>query len=1031
MTRAPLWWRSLRSRPLIAALLFALSVTAVLTSALGPLFVRAVHQSSLAEAVALAGPVGSSVTASLDLERGDNLDQASGVVAGVFDKVAHGSTGTLWQAPQLSVQTTSNLGWTVGGARKQETLSRVASGEDACAHLMVVAGRCPTRGDEVMVSAADTDRSGAKVGSSLLFKLPSSSITTLRVVGVYDPSRSATLDLMRPSSLAGQLARLTGDPLITTRTQLAALDQGALVTARLQLAGPLTAQDEPAARQTLDQAKAAALAVADRLVLFDSQLPQLLDDVDRRVASASVLMLVTVAQAEVLALFALVIALQRLGRSRSAEWGVGRLRGMPSWSWLRSIWAEPAFALVLGLPVGLAAAVAAGTLIIGRALRAGTPVEWLRWPVLVAAGAAVLVALLALVAVSVRDVRRPLIELMQQASDSRRVNLVGVVAQSAVVLLAGAAFYQLLAGGVLSSRGSQLALLAPALFAFAIAVLAIRVAVVLVRRFTARPPRSLLGLVVGRHAARTPSALNPAIVVAAGLALAVFSTQVLALSVRNQGLRAQAIVGADTVLQVSPADNVDLVQAVRAADPSGQYAMAVQEKAASSDGGTSRIVAVDSSRLDAVAPWMASWVETRSLSEALHPAATEPVVLQGDRIDLATVDVTLKTAVAEGYSPPALRPDLSLIVQPGGGPWQTVSLGSLQAKPASYSAPLPCPKGCRLVGIDLYIPKGQTYETTFTITSVGTDEISPSTLAPRLVEAGGWREQVGHFTGPDRSQSVTPSPSAAGLHIRATDLDGDNHNLIAPTDSPDPLPAVLAPGLSVQPFPGMESVASGTGLDGQSQLIKVVGRATILPRALTDGVLVDLSNIQALSNPADSQATSEVWLAKGAPSTIEDQLTQQGVTVLSREHLEDTRQALLRQGNTRGAVVAVWVAMAGLLITLLTLAGARAADASRRRADWSALINTGVAPRTIRVLAFLEIAVPALVGALVGVASGVAAISLGASRLPLVDIYAPGPPLDLHLAATPIIWLSAGITVMIIGIATIGALLETRQGAEP
>ena len=83
------------------------------------------------------------------------------------------------------------------------------------------------------------------------------------------------------------------------------------------------------------QVKAATLAVTDRLVVFDSPLPQLLDDVDRRVASASVLMLVTVVQAEVLALFALVIALQRLARSRSAEWAVGRLRGMPRRSWLR------------------------------------------------------------------------------------------------------------------------------------------------------------------------------------------------------------------------------------------------------------------------------------------------------------------------------------------------------------------------------------------------------------------------------------------------------------------------------------------------------------------------------------------------------------------------------------------------------------------------------------------------------------------------------------------------------------------------
>lgn len=342
-----LWLRSIRARPVIAGLLFALSSTAVMTSALGPLFVRAVHQSSLADAIALAGPSGSSVAASLDLQRGDDLGQATDDVMPVFDGVVAGPGADAWQPPQLSVQTRSNLGWNIRGGGRAEIVSRVASGEAACARLMVVSGRCPTRDGETLVSVADAGRSGALVGSSASFALPSSRTTTLRVVGVYDPDRSATPDLLRPASVAGQLAQVTGDPLVTTRAQLAALDLGAQITGRLLLAGTLTAQNEPAARATLDAVKAATLAVPGRLVLFDSQLPELLDDVDRRVASAVVLILVTIVQAEVLALFALVIALQRLGGSRSAEWawaacggcrgGAGSARSGRSrrlrWSW--------------------------------------------------------------------------------------------------------------------------------------------------------------------------------------------------------------------------------------------------------------------------------------------------------------------------------------------------------------------------------------------------------------------------------------------------------------------------------------------------------------------------------------------------------------------------------------------------------------------------------------------------------------------------------------------------------------------------
>ena len=1027
--KAPLWLHSVRRRPLIAVLLFALSTAGVMTSALGPLFVRAVHQSSLAEAMAKAGPAGSSIAASLELERGDDLKRASDDVLRVLGGTTQGAAGRLWHPPQLSVQTTSSVGWRSAGARKPEMVSRVASGEDGCAQLTVIEGRCPTRAGETLISAADTERSGVELGSSLSLALPSAQ-PEVQVVGVYDPDRSTSYDLLRPSSPTGQLLQLSADPLITTRGQLSALGLGAKITGGLVLADGLRAQDETAARQSIDRVKAATLAVSGRLVVFDSELSQLLDDVDRRLASASLLIIVTVVQAQILIIFALLIALQRLGRARSAEWGVGRLRGMPWRDWLASIWAEPASALALGLPAGLAAVVAVGGAIVGRSLRVGTPVEWTRWPVLLAAVAAVVVALVALLAVSLREARRPLIELLQQASDSRRVNVIGAVAQSAVVLLAAAALYQLLTGGVLSSRGSQLALLAPALFAFAIAVIGVRITVVLVRRISSRAPRSLTGLVVGRHAARSPSSLHPAVVMAAGLALAVFSTQVLALSVRNQGLRAQAVVGADSVLQVTTPRDLNLVQAVRAADPSGRYAMAVKEKAASSDGGTSRIVAVDSSRIGAVAPSVAKWMETRSLAQTLHPTDAEPVTLRGRRVTLTVRDVALKTSIVEGFLPPASPPQLSLIVQAGGGPWQTVPLGPLHAKPADYRAALPCPSGCRLVGIELYVEKGKAYQTTFTISALSTDQTESADLEPRLTQLGGWRERIGQITGPNRSESLTISSTPTGLRLQASDTDGDHHNQAIPTDADDPLPAIIAPGLTVEPFPGLPDVASGTGLDGQSQLIKVVGRATILPRALDDGVLVDLRDAQALSDPADSEATSEVWLARTAPATMEQQLNAQGITVLTRQHLDATRQALLEQGNTRGAVVAVGIALAGLLTTLLALIGTRAADAVRRRGDWSALRDAGIPPPALRWLAFVEIAAPNLVGAAIGVASGVLAVELAASKLPLVDIYAPGPPLDLHLAAVPIIGLAGGVTVITVALATLGALAETRPKAD-
>jgi FtsX-like permease family protein len=462
----------------------------------------------------------------------------------------------------------------------------------------------------------------------------------------------------------------------------------------LSLSRSPTVDDEPRITAGVS-AITLSLAAQSEVLQYDSTLPDLLARVDGQAAGARVLIAVTVAQGLLVSFFALGIVLQRIGRARAAEWGVGRLRGVPRGRWITAVYLEPAVALLLGLPTGLLAGAVLARLVAAVELRPGTPVDVWRWPVLVAAGGTAVAALVALVAASLRSLRRPLVDLIQQGSESRRLGVVGAVAQSAVLILAGATAYQLVAGGVLGASGGQLGLLAPALFALALAVLVVRGAVLVVARLTARPARTLTGLVVGRQAARTPSSLNPAIVIAVGLALAVFATQVLVLSVRNQGLRADATVGAATVAQVDVPRGTDLVAAVRAADPSGRYAMAAQERAGSADGGTSRIVAVDGSRLAAVAAWSPQWSGvTGDLAQALHPATTTPVVLRGTRVTVRLDGIRMK--VRRGINPGTgnlsdipeselAPPELALVVLSRGS-WQSVPLGTRARRGAGWWA---------------------------------------------------------------------------------------------------------------------------------------------------------------------------------------------------------------------------------------------------------------------------------------------------------------------------------------------------------
>lgn len=1016
-------------------LLCLLSAVAVLTSMLGPLLVRAVQQSTLTDALDAAGLAGTSVSVSGDADSGEPYDQGRVPALAALQAGLDVAPASLWQQPQILITSKTNVFWKP--APGQTGLdARVSALDDGCELYVLTAGTCATEVGQVMVSAADAARLKVVVGATVSFTLAQAPETAVKVVGLYAAGASPAAGLVRPGTGDGVLAGVASDPLVMVTQQTADLPIPMSITARMTLVPGLTVTDAPVARSSVETVRA-AVSAQDRLLALQTTLPDVLARVDAQARSAQVLILVTTVQAVGLAIFALAIVLQRVGRARAAEWSVGRLRGVPRRRWLSSVYVEPVVALLLGLPIGFLAGVAVARLAISLTLRPGTPLELWRWPVLAAAAAATVIALGALVAVSLRSVRRPLAELVQQESEGRQLTPLGAVAQSAVLLLAAATVYQLVTGGVLSTSGPQLGLLAPGLFALAVAMLAVRAAVVGVRRVTTRPPRSLAALVVGRHAARTPSSLNPAMVIAVGVALAVFATQVFAVSVRNQGLRADAVTGAATVLQVSVPDDVDLIDAVNRADPGGTQAMAVQETAVGELSGKSRIVAVDSARLAAVSSWSTSWagvgdLGAGDLETALRGDTTEPIVLHGTqvRVDLRTVRVQPQPlpnpgAVGAVYPPPPPRLVLTLVKDDA---WQTVSLGALQKEASTqrFRADLPCDGGCRLVSLGLQAAANQPYKASFTVTALATDEQPASESATSLQGEGHWRAQSKNNTLPEPTAMATPTATATGLGVEAYDTEGGTTTSVSPTDTVDPLPAVIGPRTFVEPVPGDVGTAYGAGLDGQDQRLQVLGQASILPRVLDDGVLVDLTNARGLTDPSTAQTIDEVWLGPGAPVSVEEQLTAQGVQIQSRDVLDTTRDELLGQATTRGAAVALVVGAAALALTLLALVAARWADAGRRGDDWRALREGGVSRRRLKHLVRVEIAVPSFLGVLVGMLSGALAARIAAGRLPLVDASQPGPPLDLHLAWTPILLIALGTAAVIAVIAQTGAVVETR-----
>lgn len=1033
--RVPLWLRGIARRPHTAVLVCLLSGAAVMTAMLGPGLDRSVHQATLADALDTGGVLSASPTTGVsisgDVPAGQPYDLIRGPATTALEAATTGAASELWSAPEVVITSTTVIVWkSRSSAVGQNAL--VTAFSDDCTTYILSAGVCPSGAGEVMISTDDATQQKVRLGGTITYTLARAPRTSGTVVGIYDAAASVRAELVRPGSDAGVTAGVDTDPVVMRTQESAELPLPVTVTVRTTIRPDLRIDQVALVQASIEETKLAVNA-QDRLLALQSGLPDLLDRVESQARSAQVLLLVTTVQGLFLGVFALAIVLQRVGRARAAEWSVGRLRGVPRGRWLRSVYAEPVVALLAGVPLGYVAAAAVARFAVRLVLRPGTSVEIWRWPVVVAAAAATVVALAALVAVSLRSVRRPLAELVQQEVESRRLTVLGAVAHTAVFGLAAATVFQLVTGGVLV--GLQLGLIAPGLFALAVALAAVRLAVVSVRRVTARAPRGLTGLVVGRYLARSPSALNPAMIIAVGVALTVFATQVFTWSERNQDLRADAVVGAATVLTVSVADGTDLLTAVRAADPSGRLAMAARDTATSGYSGAARIVAVDSSRLAAVSSWSPEWAGVADLADQLRGPTTEAITLTGKTItlDLTGVSVSpqsLPDPSANGAIDPPPPPVLVLTVT-SGGRWQSVNLGRLavgtKAHPQTFTAEVPCTDGCRLVSIGLSAPTNQPYRAALTVASVATDTQPASASADWLRTDGRWRVQSASVIVPDPIALATPRATPQGLAIEAYDLAGGMTSAVSPTDTTDPLPALLAPGTTLSDVPGSPGVGYGTGLDGQQQKLAVIGQAAILPRSLDDGVLVDLGNAQGLVDPSRIRTADQVWLAPHAGTATEQALADQGVQIVSRQTLQTTRDELTSQATTSGAAIAAVVSGVALLVTLLALVAARWSDADRRGSDWRTMREGGISRRRIRRLVLVEIGAPAVLGVLAGLLSGAVAAWIAAPRLPLVDFTVPGPPLDLTLSWPPILVIGGATIVAIALISAVGAVVESRR----
>jgi hypothetical protein len=661
-----------------------------------------------------------------------------------------------------------------------------------------------------------------------------------------------------------------------------------------------------------------------------------------------------------------------LGRAaaaaRSAELELARRRGFPRRVVAEFALAEPAAVIVVSLPAGILVAWGSLELLApelfahGDSLSIGPE----------AVGAGILGCIAALLATSAASY-----EVWRRAPGTRadRRGRWALAAESAAVVLGLGGLLVLATGGaVRGSRTDPLASLAPGLLALGAGVIGLRLALAaigFVVKRTAESPHVAWFLAV-RQIARRPSALRQLLPLTVAAALVLFAVGGYFLASSNRARVAGFRTGAAQVVDVAPAPGVDLVTAVRRADPSGHEAMA----AALYESPSSELLAVDASRLSGVALWPPglSRQSLSTLARKLAPPTPAGVVLRGNRLRL---EITVGAVPAIIFS--------ATLFDEVAQTTETVTLRALRPGTHIYSVGLQgaCEPSCRLISLS---PAWNSATATYS---------RPVEIVLRSVETetgeGPWRS-VAFGAGDPGSWTVTPSslhvssggPAADGVRFEVPGALLPYGGLVlSPVDLPPALPSLMTAQLlsSNPPGPGQTSVTT-EGLDGNGLSITPVGVVAALPQVGSDAALVDLTLAERAESGTTVGTTYQVWLSGSASPTIIRRLRRFGVQIGPATHAAAARSLLDHGGLALAYDLALIVSPVAVLLALGTVGFGIVSEGRLRRREMTSLKLSGISTRVARRALLLENGVVLVTVLVVGGLIGFAAAALALPSLP-------------------------------------------------
>ena len=1014
-----------RYRPFQAAAIGLLAALVVACAVFTPIYDRAVRQAVARTTIARTDPAvaglqltgrpsdsggfgRSSVQRPMSPER----------VAAELPAAARASYG----APVLGAAATA----AVLPGNRTDPVGEVMWRGDACDHVRLVSGTCPSRPGEVLVTRADRREFGYRPGSELqVGAVPTETVVPrdrsirMRVTGVYDQlpddywfdahltGRSGV-----PDQVSGHVqhdvwltARSTFEPPrpplpIRSSTADYPLRPGAVgVDEVLSLAGVIRAMG-----------KKGAVGASQGLVDVYSGMPTIAGTVRDQSEQSRVTVPLLMSQLGVLLVVVLWLVLGAVTEQRRPEVALARLRGRGR---------RGALALVLGelLPVVLVGAVPGfllallGSVAVRRWLLPGSVPFELGPPVLVALLLAVVVLVAVTVLAGLRVTSEPVAALLRRIPARRSGWAIG--AADAVLLTAAAAIAVVFAvGGI---RG-PVALVAPGLVAVVVGLVLshlIPPVAAAVGRAGMRRGRLRLATCF-LDAARSPATRRVVVMVTLATALAVFSSDALRIGERNWTSAAEQQAGAPMVATVDGGDLASVRSALAELPRADRDVTPVVRVRPPGDGvSTTLAVVPDEFRRIALFPGGAPPAE---LWQRLEPAPAQPVPVRGTRLRVDVRDSSLVSKRVDGATTPV---QVGVDLLTSAGETLHVTLGELRrpVARARFAIDTQCSSGCYLTGVWFGTLPGATIDGALTLARVVGSRPVPVGPASRWVPL--------RDPGTGSVEAVSRRADSLTLEVH-----GDGADLVTVHQAwiPGALPALVAGGSR-----GSTDALSLTGLDGEQQDgTRIAGLARV-PASGPDTDVVDLDAAQR-GRPLDSTATLQLWFGRDDPAllrAVEEVLDRHSVSVADTTTLRQVRQDMGWTAPAWSLELAALVGGAALLIALLVLVVSAASSWRTRTRDLAALRMSGVPLRELRRMPVLAQLLAVVVGVVAGTLTGLYGAHLALPMVPLFAVVPEVATVDLTTS-----WLAvagaglAALVVLGVGGVVIGRRLGSRARLE-